>query len=63
MRTAVEIAMFNAQREKAIRDAEQRRVNRREQMAAEGKKRDQIEKCYRVYDPPQIHELSHQYAR
>lgn len=63
MRTAVEIAMFNVQRDKAIRDANERRVRHNENMKAEGLRRDQIEKCYKIYTPPQVHELSHGYAR
>lgn len=58
-RTAIQIAMFNAQREAAIRAEKQAKAERFAAKKQQGKMLDQIEKCYRAYCPPQIHELSH----
>jgi hypothetical protein len=61
-RTSMEIAMFNAQREAAIRAEKQAKAARFAAKKQHGKMRDQIEKCYRSYCPPQIHELTHGYT-
>ena len=57
MSESIKTALWNAQREQAIRAEREARMAKREQFEAqraEAIKQEQIEKCYRQYIPPQI---------